>query len=62
MAKASDPARTLKGRANIRSATLAGWRKSRDAFVIRIAVEILEPLIRLLARRVATGLPGPPEA
>ena len=62
MAKTSDATRTLKGRARIPSATLAAWRSSRAAFVTRIAVEILEPLIRLLARRVDKGLHAPPEA
>lgn len=61
MAEASDTARPVKGRARIPPTTVAGWRNSRATFVSRIAVEILAPLIRLLAGRVDKGLDAPPK-
>ena len=53
---------TLKSRARIRPTTLAGWRDSRARLVTQIAVEILGPLIRLLAGRVTDNRRGPPDA
>ncbi len=61
MAKASDTARPVKGRARIPHTTLAAWRNSRAAFLTHIALEIPAPLIQLLARRVDKGRHAPPE-
>lgn len=62
MAKTSDTTRRVKGRARIPRTTQAAWRSSRATFFAHIAVEILAPLIRLLARRVDKGVHSPPEA
>ena len=56
MAKASDATRPVKGRARIPLTNRAAWCSSRAAFLAHIAVEMLAPLIRLLARRVGKGL------
>lgn len=62
MAKTSGAPRTLKGRPRIPPTTRAAWRSNRAAFLTHIAVEILAPVIGLLARRVDKSLHADPEA